>query len=107
MGVIKTAHAFCPAKYLHTSISKAKCGYCHTFHSACESRNGKKRIILVTVWNDKNDKLNISTCGTTSPAPDSMRSRTTVRVDSETGELFTYKYKKAVPRNNIVFEFHE
>jgi hypothetical protein len=107
MGAIKTAHAFFPAKYLHTLVSNAKRGYCHTLQSAYESRNGEKRVILATVWNDKKDKLIISTCGTTSPAQDSVRPRTTVRVDSETGELVTYKYKKTVPRSNIVFKFHE
>ena len=109
MGAIKTAHSFFPAKYLLNWASNAdtKRGDCLTLQSAYKSKDNKDRVMLATAWKDKKAKLIISTCGTTSYAPPSVRSRTTVRADADTGELVTYKYKRSVPRNNIVLKFHE
>ena len=74
---------------------------------SCKSRDGQDRVWLATAWNDKKTKLIVSTCGTTSAADPSIRSRSSVYMDNNTGYLITQKTKKTVKRNNIVLKFHE
>ena len=109
MGAIKTAHAFFPATYLlkWPTLNSASRGDCHTLMSDYKSRDGQDRVLLATAWNDKKTKLIVSTCGTTSAADPSIRSRSSVYTDNNTGYLITQKTKKTVKRNNIVLKFHE
>ena len=109
MGAIKTAHAFFPATYLlkWPTVSSASRGECYTLKSHYKSRDGQDRVLLATAWNDKKTKLIVSTCGTTSAADPSIRSRSSVHVDKDSGFLITQKTKKTVKRNNIVQKFHE
>ena len=109
MGAIKTAHSFFPASYLLKLplVQQASRGTCYTLQSSYKSRDGQDRVLLATAWNDKKTKLIVSTCGTTSAATPSSRSRSSVYMDSDSGLLETKKNKKVVPRNNIVFKFHE
>jgi hypothetical protein len=109
MGAIKTAHAFFPATYLlkWPTLNSASRGDCYTLKSEYKSRDDQDRVLLATAWNDKKTKLIVSTCGTTSDVQPCIRSRSTVHTDADSGVLQTKKYKKTVPRNNIVFKFHE
>ena len=63
--------------------------------------------MYATSWNDKKNKAIISNCGTSNATDPALRRRISTKMNRDTGEFFSSKGKKSIPRNDIVKRFHE
>ena len=75
--------------------------------STYSDNDNKIQPIYATSWNDKKNKTTISNCGTSNAADPALRRKNSTKVNRDTGEFFSSKEEKSVPRNDIVKRFHE